>query len=132
KKIPPLTDSKCKAAKSSTGGKSSLFDSGGLYIELLPSGSKRWRLKYRHPVTGKENILTFGPYPEIGLAAAREQREKAKARLSEGLDPGEAPPPVTTGITFKAVADEWLETRRPVWSEGYFTRISNALAANVH
>lgn len=40
-------------------------------------------------MTGKENILTFGPYPEIGLAAAQEQREKAKARLSEGLDPGE-------------------------------------------
>lgn len=65
-------------------------------------------------MTGKENILTFGPYPEIGLAASREQREKAKARLSEGLDPGEAPPPVAMGITFKAVADEWLETRRPV------------------
>ncbi|MBW4789174.1 tyrosine-type recombinase/integrase [Alcaligenes faecalis subsp. faecalis] len=132
KKIPPLTDSKCKAAKFSTGGKNRLFDGGGLYLELLPSSSKRWRLKYRRPITGKENILTFGPYPEIGLAAAREQREKAKARLSEGFDPGEAPPPVATGITFKTVADEWLETRRPVWSEGYFTRISNALAANVH
>jgi hypothetical protein len=29
-----------------------LFDGGGLYLELAPSGGKWWRLKYQH--SGKE------------------------------------------------------------------------------
>src|SRR5690606_27667341 len=60
------------------GGKNRHFDGGGLYLEVLASGSKRWRLKYRRPISRKENTLTFGPYPQITLAAARALREKAK------------------------------------------------------
>ena len=47
-----------------------LFDGGGLYLEISPSGSKLWRLKYRF--AGKEKRLALGIYPDVSLAGARE------------------------------------------------------------
>jgi len=61
----PLTEAQVRNAK----GKEKpykLFDGGGLYLEVMPSGSRIWRLKFRQP-NGKENRLTFGPYPEVTL-----------------------------------------------------------------
>jgi len=49
-----------------------LFDGGGLYLEISPSGSKLWRLKYRF--AGKEKRLALGIYPDVSLAGAREGR----------------------------------------------------------
>ena len=47
-------------------------DSGGLYLEVTPSGGKLWRLKFRFG--GKEKRLALGAYPVITLKAARECR----------------------------------------------------------
>ncbi|MFN7287513.1 MAG: Arm DNA-binding domain-containing protein, partial [Burkholderiales bacterium] len=38
-----------------------LFDGGGLYIEIMPTGGKLWRYKYR--IGGKEKRLALGAYP---------------------------------------------------------------------
>lgn len=97
--IPPLTDSQCKSAKYSPDGKNRLFDGGGLYLELFPSGAKRWRLKYRRPQSKVESRLTFGSYPEVSLAKARQMREEAKTALAENVDPviGKMPIEAVTG-----------------------------------
>ena len=52
------------------------FDGGGLYLEVVPSGSKRWRLKYRFE--GKEKLLSLGISPSVLLKEARERRDDAK------------------------------------------------------
>jgi hypothetical protein len=62
-----------------------LADGEGLYLLVQRNGSKLWRLKYRF--RGKERLLSFGPYPDIGIAAARELKKLAKATLVEGRDP---------------------------------------------
>lgn len=41
-----------------------LYDERGLYLEVMPNGSKYWRLKYRF--NGKEKRLALGVYIEIG------------------------------------------------------------------
>lgn len=46
-----------------------LFDGGGLFLLVNPTGSRVWRLKYR--VDGREKLLTIGPYPAVSLAKAR-------------------------------------------------------------
>ena len=46
-----------------------LYDEKGLYLEVTPSGSKLWRLKYRFG--GREKRLAIGRYPEVGLKSAR-------------------------------------------------------------
>ena len=64
-----------------------LFDGGGLFLLVTPTGSKLWRLKYRFQ--GKENSLSFGTYPETSIDAARLLRNDAKCLLKNGQDPSE-------------------------------------------
>src|SRR5205823_8716591 len=59
---------------------------GGLHMHVTTSGGKLWRLRYEYG--GREKLLSFGPYPEVSLAEAREQRDAAKAMLRDGRDPG--------------------------------------------
>ncbi|NVD73272.1 DUF4102 domain-containing protein [Duganella sp. BJB1802] len=81
--IPPLTEAQVRNAKPRQ-KLYKLFDGGGLYLEVAPTGSRSWRLKFRQQ-DGKENRLTFGPYPEISLQDARERRLAAR-RLIATLD----------------------------------------------
>jgi hypothetical protein len=82
----PLTDIKIRSAKPRDKAYK-VFDSGGLYLEVTPAGGKYWRWKYRF---GKEKRLAFGVYPDVTLKMAREKRDDARSRLSNGVDPGEA------------------------------------------
>jgi integrase len=58
---------------------------GGLYLVVQPSGAKSWALRYR--VAGTPKKLTIGPYPAVGLAAARKRAQKALVEVGEGIDP---------------------------------------------
>mgnify|MGYP001804770708 CR=1 FL=1 len=62
-----------------------LADSEGLSVLVGPSGTKSGQ--YRYGFLGKENTLSFGKYPIIGLADARQKRNDAKRLLYEGQDP---------------------------------------------
>jgi len=89
-----------------------LTDSDGLYMLVSPNGARYWRMNYRH--LGKQKTLSFGVYPDTGLAEAREQRDMARKVLARGDDPGERikldriAATVAASNSFKAVADEWL------------------------
>ncbi|HEY8682328.1 MAG TPA: integrase arm-type DNA-binding domain-containing protein [Rhodanobacter sp.] len=82
----PLTDKVILNAKPDVKAKK-LADGGGLYIEVAPSGSKLWRMKYRY--AGKEKRLAFGVYPDTSLKAAREKQGEARLMLAAGIDPSE-------------------------------------------
>jgi integrase len=94
-----------------------LSDGGGLYLEISPSGGKWWRWKYRRPVTGKENRLSFGTYPDVSLASARASRDEARKLLAAGVDPGEKRKAAKmAGVerianSFSAIAEEMLVQR---------------------
>lgn len=62
-----------------------MFDGGGLYLEINPTGSKLWRLKYYH--LGKEKRLAIGPYPQFSLKESREKRDEAKKLIADFKDP---------------------------------------------
>lgn len=67
----PLTDTKIVAAKYNPDSKGNeLFDGGGLFIYLKPSGSKSCRMKYKCP-SGKEDTPVFGDYPSVPLTGKR-------------------------------------------------------------
>ena len=63
----PLTDTSIRSAKPRR-KPIRLFDGGGLYLEISPTGGKWWRFKYRF--AGKEKRLSLG---EIGRASCRER-----------------------------------------------------------
>jgi integrase len=60
-------------------------DERGLYIEVMPNGSKLWRVKYR--LHGVEKRQSLGRYPDVSLAEARKLRDEAKALVAAGKDP---------------------------------------------
>ena len=122
-----LTDPDCKNAVCSPGAKRErLADSGGLYLEVSPAGSKRWFWKYRKD--GKEGRMALGSYPDVGLKAARKARDTAKLQKSDGRDPVQARKAEKLkatrpdGDTFKAVALEWYGKQAPQWSNSHAER----------
>ena len=71
-----LTDAECRNAVCPPDKKQARFaDSGGMYLQVSPAGSKRWFLKYR--IAGVEKQLALGSYPVVSLAAARKARDVA-------------------------------------------------------
>ena len=65
-----LTDKQCKNATCPPDKKRARFtDSLGLYLEVSPTGSKRWFWKTYFD--GKEGRMALGSYPAQSLADAR-------------------------------------------------------------
>ena len=112
-----------------------LAEGAGLYLEVAPSGSRYWRMKYRF--NGKEKRMAFGVYPAVSLAQARALRDEAKKKLAEGIDPSFAKKEeklvrdVRLHNTFQAVALEWHGTKVSRWSEGYASDIIEAFNKDI-
>ncbi len=102
-------------------------DGDGLYIEVTPAGGKLWRLKYRFG--GKEKRLSFGPWPDITVEAARAKATEARAMLRAGTDPARghrAARGGTDGETMGALADAWAQ--KQAWAAGTEKRERHLMA----
>lgn len=94
-----------------------LYDTGGLYLTVAPTGARWWRLKYRY--ANRERRIGLGTYPEVSLAEARKHRDLARAKLRDGIDPGvarrteRARAAIAAGNTFATLAAEWLAEQKP-------------------
>jgi integrase len=126
KHVKPLSDARLRVAK--PGAKPyRIFDGGGLYAEVQPSGSILWRLKYRHD--GKEKRLALGRWPEISLAEARRRREEARRRLAHGADPADAR--AASVVTFHMVAEEWSGRYLATKAETHRVSVARRLARDI-
>lgn len=122
-----LTDPACKNATCPPEkARVRLADAGGLYLEVTPTGSKRWFVKYRFG--GKEKRLALGTYPGVTLKAAREGRDLARKAREDGSDPvqvrqAEKLTKAATGATtFETVAREFHGVKAAGWSDGHATK----------
>jgi integrase len=111
-----------------------LSDGGGLFLEIRPNGAKYWRMAYRF--TGKQKLLAFGVYPEISAPEARKAAQLAKEHLAAGRDPGLVKKVLKgencTENTFQAVAEEWIEKFKHMWTESHFKNISGRLKRDIY
>ncbi len=104
-----------------------LFDGGGLYLEVAPSGGKWWRLKYRFE--GKEKRLSLGVYPDVSLKDARERRDDARKLLANGIDPGvnrkaaKATKAILQTNAFEVIAREWLTKMKTEWADTHYSKV---------
>ena len=133
KRIVPLTDMKVQKAKTKD-KPITLFDGGGLYLLITPTGGKLWRFKYRYD--GKEKLLALGSYPEISLLDARQRREDARKLLANGVDPGavrkaQQQAKVEDDESVEVIAREWHEKFKSKWTEGHALKIIRALERDV-
>lgn len=110
-----LTDAKCRAVK--PGDKPiKMFDGGGLHLFVTTKGAKVWRLAYR--IDGKPKTISFGPYPEVSLAEARQKRDYAKAKLRDGINPMDERARPAATMTLAGASEAYWEGRSDL-SEAY-------------
>jgi integrase len=104
-----LTD---RAVKAAAPGRHMDGTVRGLTLLVWPTGARSWVVRYQ--LVGKRRDMGLGPYPEVSLARAREKALEARRLVKEGLDPlaerGRA-----KRLTFKAAAEQLLESKRPGW-----------------
>ena len=129
-----LTKLSCDKAKPSEKPRK-LADGNGLYLEVMPNGSKYWRMKYRH--LGKEKRLAFGVYPEVSLKDARDQRDEARKLIAENKDPSyikkkkKSQALDEAGNTFEKIAREWHAHSESGWKPVHAQNIMNRLEKDV-
>jgi len=129
-----LSDAKARNARPKT-KPYKIADGEGLFLLIVPSGSKYWRLKYFF--AGKEKLLAFGVYPEIALSDARERRMQARKVLAAGNDPGEVKRQAKRVLiqkhenTFEVVAREWHQNRLVKWTPEHAKKILKRLETHV-
>jgi integrase len=109
-----LSDAAIRAAKPAK-AQFKLYDEGGLFLLIRPSGGKLWRLKYRH--LGREQQLSVGQYPDVGLKQARERRDEARKVIANGGNPAfekkraAVAASVSAANTFSVIANELIDKR---------------------
>lgn len=110
-----------------------LTDERGMFLLVKPNGSKWWRWKYRRPVTGKENLLSLGTFPDVSLRRAREKRDEARKLLADGIDPGakRQAERAAGAETFEAVAREWFAKHEPRWGKNHAGNVIERLTRDV-
>jgi integrase len=130
KQIAPLSELQVRKAKPAE-QPYRLADGKGLYLQVMPNGSRYWRMKYRFD--GKEKLASFGVYPEVSLADARKACLAARQLLKTGTDPSEQKKEVKRAraleavSSFEAVAREWFESQKAGWTEVYAGKVINSL-----
>jgi integrase len=136
-----LTDAKIRGTRPSP-KPLKLTDSGGLYVEIRPSGAKLWRYRYR--IAGKENVFALGEYfndkrsGHVSLEDARGERDKARVLVKQGIHPAHNRAAhrfaqvADNANTFEAVAREWVEQRKPKWSAYYLRQVERFLKADAY
>lgn len=101
-------------------------DSGGLCLEVAPSGSKLWR--YRYLFQGKGQMLALGKYPVVSLSQARKLRDVAREQTKAGKHPtrekkAQKLRSMNEGQnTFETIARRWMELKQTDLNEKYRTQ----------
>lgn len=96
-------------------------DGEGLWLLVSPKGAKRWCFRWKFD--GRENSMTLGPYPTIGLAKARTEATQRRAELAAGRDPArvrqqereQARLEAARAVTFEQAAKQFISSRASGW-----------------
>ena len=107
-----LTDTQIRSLKPAT-RPFKVADTNGLFLLVQPSGALLWRFRFK--LYGVERKLSLGIYPEVSLKDARQLRDEARAKLTDGIDPiaekrqRRIKEQLAAKATFKLVAEEYIE-----------------------
>jgi hypothetical protein len=81
---------------------------------------------------GKEKKISFGAYPDISLAEARQKRDQARALLASGIDPSDTRMAQKAAATeetesFEVIAREWHAKFSSSWAPSHSGKIIRRL-----
>jgi hypothetical protein len=77
KRITPLSEAKVRTAKKRDNDYK-IFDGGGLFLLVTPSGGKLWRFKYRHDKKEKNSQLALIPKFPLQMPGSYGMRPESK------------------------------------------------------
>jgi integrase len=122
----PLTEVKIRATKPDPTRQLVLVDALGLELLVTSTGARVWRFRFR--VQGRQQRITIGSYPEMGLASARVEAARLRTDLLLGKDPAPARTASVVGRTsppalppepehegLDAAVDSYLADHSPAW-----------------
>ncbi len=122
-----------------SGEASTIKDGDGLTLIARPDGAGWWRLRYW--LSGRENRLSLGTYPEVPLKLARQRRDDARKLIAAGTDPSEARKTAKADLavqreaqaladaglpgpgTFEHAAREWHTYMSASWSPAHAVKV---------
>jgi len=112
-----------------------LASGGGLFLNVFPSGTKQWLVRYR--TAAGRNKVVIGAYPSMTLAEAHKKAEDVQlaartgapivgkraeaqalaARLTEAEQAAHAAAEEARRHSFSVLSEAWLKSRQPGWAE---------------
>ncbi len=126
-----LTNAAVKAARPRAAAYK-IYDEGGLHLYVAPNARKSFRMRYRR--AGREQLLTFGTWPEVSLAEARERCEAARDALRAGVDPRaetSSASAAPAAETFEQVGRRWHSHSLPRWTPVHAADVLASLERDV-
>ncbi len=114
-----------KIGRAAKGKRIERFDAAapGLSLRVTEKGGKSWSVYYR--LGGVHKRETIGPWPEIGVARARDRAREIKKLAKSDVDPkaareaGEAAAKAGALITFGSIAEQYIERECPRLRRGW-------------
>lgn len=112
-----------------------LNDGQGLSLLINTDGSKGWRFRYRY--AGKAKLMSFGTYPLVTLADAREKRGEARKQVANGIDPvaekkaQKLAQKLSVENSFEAISREWHTNKADRWTLAYREEIMRTFEQDV-
>jgi integrase len=110
-------------------------DGGGLYLQVSRFDTKSWI--FRFTLNGKARHMGLGSLNYVPLAKARQEADKGRALIMDGIDPIDARKAAkakmrvdeATAMTFKECAESYIESHRSGWrNEKHESQWRNTLA----
>ncbi|WP_449106398.1 tyrosine-type recombinase/integrase [Pseudomonas mohnii] len=102
-------------------------DGDGLRLEIKPSGSKSWTLRFQ--LAGRRREMGLGSFPEVSLKKARLAASAKRSQLNDGVDPLAARDIERAAqreaqraseakqLKFETLAKDYCEAHGGAWSE---------------
>lgn len=110
-------------------------DGGSLFLYVTPGGGRLWRYRYRIGNTAR--VYSIGKYPDVGLDAARRERDRARELVRQGIHPlVDKKLKLSLQIernnnTFERLAKNWIKSNRS-WSGTYRNQIKSYMERDVY
>jgi integrase len=102
---------------------------------VTPAGGKLWRWAYLFG--GKEKLMSFGKYPAVSLALARQRHSEARVLLAQGIDPmaqrklSKMAERLVSENSFANISSQWLEHWQDGKSPRHVDSTRRRLATNI-
>lgn len=110
-----------------------LYDGGGLVLLVRPTGTKVWQLLYKFEK--QPHTYSIGQYPAVSLVEARQERERIKKLLKDGINPNQHKQSTRTQNitesknTFESVARDWYSKKE--WAAKHAKNVLSRLEKDV-